>query len=215
MPEQETCRLHQVHASNRSSLGKGILTVIPFLDLNGNGRRDAGEPRVKGVNVSINGGRVQYNKTDTSTLLTDLESYAGYMLKLTEAFENVAWHIRNKTIGVTIDPNQFKVIEVPVSIVNEVAGMVYLKEDSVQKPLSRIKVSFYRSDFTLAGEVVTEADGTFSFSGLAPGAYTAQINAAQLQKLHMKALPWSLPFSVSANRNGDFIDGLHFVVQRL
>jgi hypothetical protein len=208
-------RLHQVSVNNRNSVGKGVITVLPYLDLNGNGRRDGDEPKVYGVNISMNGGRVLYNKADTSIQVTDLEAYASYTLKINESFENVAWHIRNKTISIVIDPNQFRVIEVPVTIAGEVAGMVYLKEDSTQKPLSRIIVSFYRSDFTLAGEVVTESDGSFNFSGLAPGLYTAQINVAQMQKLNMKSLPWSLPFTISASTNGDFIDGLSFILQPL
>ncbi|MES1218867.1 MAG: hypothetical protein ABUT20_25400, partial [Bacteroidota bacterium] len=208
-------RLHHLKFNNRNSVGKGIITVLPYLDLNGNGCRDANEPKVNGVTISMNGGRIFYNKADTSIQVTDLEAYANYTLKINESFESVAWHIRNKTIGITIDPNQFKLIEVPVTVVGEVAGMVYMKEDSVQKPMSRIIVSFYRNDFTLAGEVVTEPDGSFNLSGLMPGSYTAQINTAQLQKLHMKALPWTLPFIITASKNGDFVDGLHFVLQPL
>lgn len=204
---------HRASLNNRSNVGKGAITILPYLDINGNGQRDTDEPVVAGLGVSVNGGRLRYNKADKSIQVTDLEAYANYTVKLTESFENVAWHIRNKTISVAIDPNQFKTIEVPVEVVNEVAGMVYLKEAATQKPLSRIIVSFYRSDFTLAGETVTESDGSFSFSGLIPGKYTAQINTAQLQKLHMKASPWTLPFSISVNKDGDFVDRLYFIVQ--
>ncbi|MEP6725778.1 MAG: hypothetical protein ABJC98_08185 [Bacteroidota bacterium] len=208
-------RTNHVNFNNRNSVGKGAIMVLPYLDLNGNGRHDADEPKVYGINISMNGGRIKYNKADTSIQVTDLEAYANYTLKINETFENIAWHIRNKTISITIDPNQFKVVEVPVTVAAEVAGMVYLEDGTNQKPLSRIIVSFYRSDYTLAGETVTEADGSFNFTGLTPGSYSAQINAAQMQKLHMKALPWSLPFTVNANKNGDFVDGLHFIIQPL
>ena len=206
-------RTNHVNFSNRNSVGKGAILVLPYLDLNNNGRHDADEPKVYGINISVSGGRIKYNKADTSIQVTDLEAYANYTLKINETFENVAWHIRNKTISIVIDPNQFKVVEVPVTVAAEVAGMVYLEANKVKKPLSRIIVSFFRSDYTLAGEATTDADGSFSYSGLLPGSYTAQINAAQMQKLHMKALPWSLPFTITANKNGDFIDGLRFIVQ--
>jgi hypothetical protein len=208
-------RINHLNFSNRSNVGKGAVTVLPYLDLNGNGQYDYGEPKVKGVNINMNGGRIQYNKPDSTMQVTGLEAYTSYTLTITEAFENVAWHVRNKTIRVAVDPNQFKVVEVPVSVVGEVAGTVQLQEDSVIKPLGRIMVSFFRKDFTLAGQVLTESDGSFSFSGLATGVYTAQINADQLQKLHMKSVPWSLPFTISSNRNGDFIDGLQFTLRRL
>ncbi|MEP7277366.1 MAG: hypothetical protein ABI813_01875 [Bacteroidota bacterium] len=207
--------LKRIMLNNRSSVGKGAITVLPYLDINGNGKRDHDEPAVAGVGVSVNGGRTTYNKADKSITVTDLESYASYTVKLIESFENVAWHIRNKTINVEIDPNQFKVIEVPVTIANEVAGMVFLKDETGKRPLSRIIVNFYRSDYTLAGETVTEPDGSFSFTGLKPGIYTAQINSSQMEKLHMKALPWSLPFTIATNKDGDFVDGLQFIVQYL
>ncbi len=208
-------RTNQLNFNNRNSVGKGAVIVLTYLDLNGNGQRDAGEPRVTGISISMNGGRVRSNKADSSLQVTELEAYATYTLKINEAFENVAWHIRNKVISITVDPNQFKLVEIPVGIVNEVAGTVFLEEGDNQKPLARIKVSFYRSDYTLAGEILTEPDGSFSFSGLPPGSYTAQINAAQLQNLHMKCLPWSLPFTINAGRNGDFIDGLRFILRPL
>lgn len=205
----------RVSLNNRNGVGKGAITVVAYLDVNGNGQRDHGEPAVSGVGVSVNGGRIKYNKGDKTVQVTDLEAYASYTVKLTESFENVAWHIRNKTIRVDIDPNQFKVIEVPVMITNEVAGMVYIKKEGEQKPLSRIIVSFYRSDYSLAAEVVTEPDGSFSYTGLVPGNYTAQVNTPQMQKLHLKALPWSLPFTIKTSNDGDLVDGLKFILQPL
>lgn len=199
--------------SNRNSVGKGAITVLPYLDLNGNGQHDANEPKVAGVGVSINGGRLRPGKADTAIIITDLEAYASYTLKLAETFENVAWHIRNRNISIVIDPNQFKVVEVPVQVSNEVAGMVLLKTSGAAKGLARVVVSFYRSDFTLAGEVTTDAEGAFDFSGLPPGDYSAQINTAQLQKLHMKCLPWSQPFTVKVNKDGDMVEGLRFILQ--
>ncbi len=201
--------------SNRSSVGKGAISVQPYLDMNGNGQRDRNEPGVSGINISMNGGRIAYNKSDNSIQVTDLEAYATYTLKINEAFENVAWHIRNKVISIVINPNQFTLLEIPVTVDGEVAGTVYLAEDSTKKPLARIMVDIYRSDFTLAAQVMTEADGSFNYSGLMPGAYTIQINAGQMEKLHMQSIPWSLPFTITASKEGDFLEGLNFIIRKL
>jgi hypothetical protein len=201
--------------NNRSAVGKGVITLLPFLDMNGNGKRDANEPRAVGANVSMNGGRIKYNKADSTIQVSELEAYARYTLTLSEAFENVAWRIKNKIISITIDPNQFKLVEIPVSIINEVSGVVYLNDNNVQKGLGRIIIQFFREDLSVAGKIMTEPDGSFNLSGLKPGKYSAEISIEQLEKLHMKSTPWLLPFTIEENKNGDFADGLTFILTPL
>jgi hypothetical protein len=196
-----------------SAVGKGGLLIEPYLDLNGNGQRDPGEPRVPGVTIRINGGIIQNNSKDTTIRVSGLEAYASYILHIDASFESVAWEIRNKTIRVVIDPNQFKVLEIPVAIYGEVSGMVYKKEDSSRKPLGRIVVRFYRSDRSPAGQAITEEDGSFDFAGLPPGAYTAEVSPGQLEKLHLVCRPWVLPFKISVKKDGDVAEGLEFTLQ--
>jgi len=199
--------------NQRSSVGKGAILVRPYLDLNGNGRRDKGEPGVPGLTIRINGGIIQDNVADTTLRVTDLEAYASYILRLEPSFENVAWYIRNKTIRIIIDPNQFKLVEVPVEIAGEVAGTVFLGDK--RKPLGSVIVCFYRDDHTLAGQATTESDGSFNFSGLAPGHYTARVQPAQLDKLRLISRPWTLPFTILPDKNGDTVDGLQFILEFL
>jgi hypothetical protein len=208
-------RTKYVGYDKHSAVGKGGLLIEPYLDLNGNGRRDPGEPRVYGVTIRINGGIIENNTADTTIRVTELEAYASYILRLDASFESVAWDIRNKTIRVVIDPNQFKVLEIPVAILGEVTGMVYLKEDSSQKPQGRIIVCFYRSDHSMVGQATTEADGSFDFNGLPPGSYTAQVSSGQLEKLHMNCQPWTLPFKILPDKNGDVAEGLQFILQSI
>jgi hypothetical protein len=208
--------------SPHSSLGRGGITVRPFLDLNGNGRRDAGEPAVAGLNVRINGGYVQNNATDTVIRVTDLEGYATYILRLDALFENVAWSIRNKTIRIIVDPNQFRDLDVPVSIAAEVSGMVYYfngpdsaRSPETARPMDRIVISFYYTrDSTLAGQATTEADGSFDYSGLKPGSYLVCVDAAQLRKLQMRATPAVLTITIHPNKDGDVVDKLAFYLRK-
>ncbi|MFT3936997.1 MAG: carboxypeptidase-like regulatory domain-containing protein [Chitinophagaceae bacterium] len=203
----------QVIASNRTGAGKGALSVVAFLDINGNGKHDKDEPAVNGIVASINGGRIRYDKAGNNIVVTDLEAYAPYILRVSESFENISWHIKNKTIGVTASPNQFTLVEIPVTVMNEVTGTVYLQDGLKQKGLSRIIIDFYAEDLTQVGQAVTEPDGTFSFSGLPPGNYRAMINEAQLQKLNMAASPVSHSFSFTASKDGGFADGINFILQ--
>jgi hypothetical protein len=206
-------RTKYVGYDKHSAVGKGGLLLEPYLDLNGNGKRDPGEPRVSGITIRINGGVIQYNSADTTIRVSGLEAYASYIFHLDASFESVAWEIRNKTIQVVVDPNQFKVLEIPVAIFGEVTGTVYQKEDSNQKPLGRIVVCFYRGDRSLAGQAITEDDGSFDFSGLVPGAYSAEVSSGQLERLHLICRPWTLPFKISPKKDGDVAEGLEFFLQ--
>ncbi len=199
--------------SNRSSVGKGGITILPYLDINCNGKRDNNEPKVSGFNFHINGGRIEKNKKDTIIRVFDLEPYTNYYIELDRnSFENIAWQLRKQTISVAIDPNQLKLIEVPIAVVGEASGMVFINGNGEKKGQGRIIVCFYDSDSSLVARTLTEEDGFFSFLGLSPGAYTVRIDDAQLLKLKMTATPLSLPLNIIQNKDGDVVDGLEFIL---
>jgi hypothetical protein len=179
-----------IRLKNQSSVGRGGLVLIPFLDLNNNGVRDAAEPKLSGLKLRINGGNVEHNKRDTSISVTGLEAYNNYYIELDRnSFDNVAWQIKKATINISIEPNYYKLIEVPVVVMGEVSGTVYLKNDKGQSGLARIIINIYDSNSNLVARTLSEPDGYFTFSGLQPGNYTAAVDNAQLSKLNMTASP--------------------------
>ena len=202
-----------VDFNNRTSVGRGGIALIAFLDLNGNNVKDEDEPRVPGLNVEINAGRIRYDKADTLIRIFDLEAYTNYIIKLKPDFDNITWQVQHRTIGIIADPNQFKIIEVPVHVQGEVSGTVLISEKGEQKGLGRIIVNFIRNDGTSAGQTLTESDGFFSFTGLKPGTYTARIDAAQLRSLGMTAAPEQWPFTIEKSKDGTVADNLRFVLQ--
>ncbi len=199
----------------RPSVGKGGIVVYPFLDINANGKRDKGEPKVKGLNLNVSGGRVEHNDKDTLIRIYDLEPYTNTLLTLFGSnFDNIAWQIKNKTLSVAVDPNQFKIVEVPIDILGEVAGMVYLGGPGSERGQGRVIVNIYRADNTLVSSTLSEEDGYFSYMGLRPGKYYAMIDAVQMQRLGMKATD-KIEFEIEASYEGDFIDGLEFYIEKL
>ena len=203
-------------ASDQSSLGRGGVVVLPFLDLNCNGERDEDEPKVTGLNLRVNGGRIENNKRDSSIRITGLEAFNNYFIEVDkQSFDNIAWQIRNETISVDIEPNHFKLIEIPVAVMGEVAGSVVLKNNNTSKGIGRIIINFSnaKTGKTVA-KILTEADGYFSFIGLPPGKYKAAIDDAQLQKLNMVIAANNIAFSIKKTKEGDIVDGLEFVISK-
>lgn len=207
-------KTNYVGATNRTSVGRAGITILPYLDINGNERRDEGEPKVEGLQAQVRNGRTTYDLHDTLIRIFDLEPYINYHIDLTNnSFEDISWQVRNKTLSVVADPNQLKIIEVPVAVMGEASGTVSLEDKDGHKGLERIKVCFYKNDTTLVASTFTEQDGTFYFLGLGPGFYTARPDAEQLRKLNMTVWPAILSFNISGSKEGITVEDLAFTLR--
>ena len=67
---------------NRTNVGKGGISIIAFLDLNANRHRDTGEPRVYGLNLHANGGRIEKSDRDSTIRILGLEPYTTCFIEL-------------------------------------------------------------------------------------------------------------------------------------
>lgn len=199
--------------NNRTSVGRGGIIILPFLDLNCNGRRDKGEPKVAGLNIRINGGRIELSQKDTTLRIFDLEPYISYFIELDRnSFDNIAWQIKMHSLSVAVDPNQFKLVEVPIAVAGEASGMVYMQGNKGKTGQGRIIVCFYDKNSKLVARTISESEGYLSFLGLAPGSYTVMVDTTQLRKLHMIAKPSSTQIEIERSRDGDVVDNLEFVL---
>jgi hypothetical protein len=198
--------------SNRSQVGRGGIILQSFLDLNCNGVKDKDEPRISGLKFRCNGGRILPDERHSSVQIVDLEPYRDYMIELDDnSFGNIAWQIKKKRLSVEIEPNSMKQIEVPIAVLAEVSGMVYLNKDGQQKGLSNVQVEFYDSSARLVAHTVTESDGYFSFLGLVPGTYKAAVDQSVVQKLQLPDVH-SISFTVKKSKEGAVISGLKFLL---
>ncbi len=199
---------------NRTNVGKGGISVVSYLDLNSNGKKDAGEPKVYGLKLRANGGRVEKSERDSTIRILGLEPYTSCFIELDpNSFDNVSWRLPKRTLSVTVDPNILKLIEIPITVVGEATGTVTLENEGESKGLGRIIVSFLKANQNSAGRALTEDDGYFSYFGLAPGRYTVRIDTTQLKKLGMISDPESRQFDIAAGIDGDIKGGLDFVLR--
>lgn len=207
-------KTHYVGTNNRTSVGKGGITFLTFLDLNSNGKHEENEPKVSGLSLRAKGGRIVWNTRDSVIHLCELEPYVNYTVVLDpNSLDDIAWRIKNSTLSITVDPNQFKLVEVPVSVVGEASGTVYQQKNGGLIGQGRIIVNFYNENSEFVARTLTEEDGYFSYLGLNPGNYSARMDSVQLQKLHMTAQQADIPFTMNSNHHGDVIEGLDFTIQ--
>jgi cell division protein FtsN len=200
---------------NRSNVGKGGISIVPFIDLNSNGIKDKGEPKAYGLNLHANGGRVEKNDRDTTIRILGLESYTSCFIELDQnSFDNISWRLPYKTLNVNVDPDILKLIEVPVIVSGESSGHVSLVKDGKKTGLGRIIISFYTTSNILAGKTLTEDDGYFSYMKLEPGAYSVRIDSVQMNKIDMISEPESLQFIINSGIDGDYVEGLDFILHK-
>lgn len=201
--------------NERSNVGKAAVVVVPFLDLNRNGQRDPMEPPVEGLQLKSGSGRQQYSKDGTQIRIYDLEPYVPTVLELDPiSLDNIAWRINDLKVQLEPLPNQFNVVHVPVEVLGEVSGMVYLEEGNQQRGLGRILVSILNEQGQEVAQLLSEGDGYFFYLGLAPGTYRAVIDADQLERLNMTASPRITEFEIKVDEFGDIVDTLEFVLEK-
>ncbi|MGI0108028.1 hypothetical protein [Salinimicrobium sp. WS361] len=202
-----------IAASNRTAMSRAAVSIIPFLDFNQNGIKDPMEPGVAGLGLKNRSGRVSYNDDETVLRITELQPYIDLMIELDPlSLDNIAWKIPNPKILVKTQPNHFKEIYVPVQVMGEVGGMVYFKNGNSLRGQGRILINIIDSNGNKAAELLSEGDGYFSYLGLAPGKYTAEIDAQQLETLNYKAAPDKIDFEIEIDEYGDIEDTLEFIL---
>lgn len=202
--------------NNYTSVGKGAVLLIPYLDLNGNNRRDKGEPKAQGLKVSINGGRIKQSVKDTTIQITDLEAYTNYNIELDgSAFDRLAWKFPKKNYSVVIDPNFVKNVEVPISVFGEASGRVILKDGTEEEGQGNVILNFYNERSVKIAQTVSEVDGYFSYLGLLPGKYLVRMDSAQLRRLELKGETPAIPFVILRNIEGDLVNHLDMVTSSI
>ncbi|HNX44352.1 MAG TPA: SPOR domain-containing protein [Bacteroidales bacterium] len=206
-----------VKAGNINKVGRGGITVLPFLDINCNGRRDKGEPRVSGLNVRvITGGRVEVSEKDSLIRIFDLEAYTNAYLEMDGAgLGSISWQLYKKTYSVPVEPNLMKLVEVPVTVVSEVSGLVKMKTSGQAIRRENIKINIYRDDKVLVTSCFPEDDGYYNYMGLTPGNYTIIPDTARLSGMQMSVVPASRKLSIPESREGEVFDTLDFIVESM
>lgn len=203
-------------ADNRTNVGRGGITVIPFVDFNNNGVHDKGEPRAYGLNLRANGGRIIKSERDTTVRILGLEPYTSCYIELDEgSFENVAWRLPYESISVVVDPNILKTVWLPVTVAGEAAGYVKIRKEGSLNGIERILVGIRDERGNRVTRILTEYDGYYSYFGLAPGNYTVAVDSAQMNNLGMMAEPQSIPFTLSPDIEGDIVTGLDFILSMI
>ena len=200
-----------VQTRNNSAMGKGGILLHPFLDVNQNGTFDKGEKRVLLSSIKVPGAKAIISKKDKIIRILDLNAFVSYIIEFSDtSLDYISWRFKKKTYQVMVDPNQYKRVFIPIVVVGEISGTVFLKKGENTQGQGRVNLQIFDEKENKIMETLSEFDGYFSYLGLKTGKYTIQVDLEQLKALNYQVLPLAHEIVIKASEDGDIIDNLNF-----
>jgi hypothetical protein len=205
---------HFLYTNYNGNVGKGGLALVPFLDRNANGKRDPNERAVKVDAVKVMGSNIHFSPRDSVIRVTELNPFIYYLIEFNNNdLPTMTWRFTKKSWSVMVDPNQFKMIEIPIVAVGEINGQVLINRKGTLRGLGRILINIYEKESRrFVTRILTESDGSIYYLGLLPGEYIALVDQGQMDNLGLRVDPPEVGFTVGMSEEGDIIDGINFTI---
>jgi hypothetical protein len=195
-------------------VSRGGLSLVPFIDLNNNGVLDNNE-RILETEFStiMNAGKLVKSEDKKNCWYVDLDPYNKYRLEIVPvSFDNPLLRPKYKTYDITIDPNRFKLVNIPVYVSGIISGNIVLQTGSAAKGVSTFKVILESADGKQKYEKWTFSDGEFIFDNIPPGKYVVYPDPEDLNKHSYNSLNGIQMVEIKPSEEGDIIDNILFTL---
>ena len=204
---------NRFQTNTRSTMGRGAVDAMVYLDINHNNTKDSDEPLLTGISVAMNRGVETLLENDSVFRFVALEPYTRHLITVSESgLREISWRLPYTTIGVFADPNSVKRVYIPVVAMGEIEGQVTrLDENGRQLPAPRIPITIYSESGQFIARVTSDASGYFNYAELKPGVYTVVPDQDALARANLVSTD-ARAVRIAASANGDFLQGVDFVV---
>ena len=201
--------------SSRNQVGRSGAAIKLFVDNDNNGRFD------KEIDDPIEEGSVRIGRSGSSSIrkngilyYTQIQPYYQYNMVMNKSsIKNPMLVPEEEEFSIITDPNTFKKIELPFYMSGVIEGVVErLYSDGQRGGLGGLKLNLVAKNRDFTQELRTFSDGSFYAYEIPPGEYEIAIDGGQLEILKANAKPRILNFEVQAIADGDFVEGLNFLV---
>lgn len=165
-----------VRLTSTRQAASGAVLVTVFRDSNANGRRDPGEPLVKGVDLTAGLGTTTTTDAQGHALLSGLEPFRAVLIGI-DAGSLSDPYLQPRGPGLVIEPRPGVTSELMLPLV--ASGSV---EGNLQRPggvpLAGVAVELVDAEHRVVKTALSEYDGYFLFEGVPYGRYTLRIAPA-------------------------------------
>lgn len=199
---------------NRQQVGRSGVSIRMFEDYDNSGTFESGETVIPGNAVTLEGASSRVIMKSGTARLTQLQPYRRYNFRINEARITDPLLVASiPKFSIVTDPNQFKQIDVPFYTTGVIEGRVDRLVGDRLSPISGLRLFIRSLDDGSEAVVRTFADGSFYSMEVRPGAYQIWVDSTQLEFLGANSIPEMREFQVNATAQGDFIEGLNFILQ--
>lgn len=199
---------------NRHQVGRSGISINMFVDENFSGTYEDGEEIIPGNAVTIERSSSRQVVKSGISRLTQLQPYRAYNFRVNEARINNPMLVASlKKFSVVTDPNQYKQVDVPFYTTGIIDGRVDKISEGQFVPISGLRIHLANEDRSYESTLRTFADGSYYSMEVPPGTYECWVDESQLEFLSMNSVPERLIFTVSPSSDGDFVEGLNFILE--
>jgi hypothetical protein len=204
-------RFLSLQQNQRSSVGSGALSVVSFMDSNGNESYDDGEKILAFDGIEIEGGGQKKLGKDGVLRVFNLPSNRRINISINNTLNPnpTAVTLLNE-FSVLVQPNVMKLIEIPYYSTGVAIGKVLERKNGNLEPRSGIKVLVVSKTTDDVLEARTFSDGGFYITDIPPGTYELVIDPEVADFLGLEESP-SVDFEIESKEFGDFAEGLELI----
>lgn len=199
---------------SRQQVGRAGVSIRMFEDANNSGTYDMDEKIIPGNAVTIERASSRLVTKSGITRLTQLQPYRHYNFKVNEArIKNPMLVSSKPQFSVITDPNSIKRIDVPFYTTGIIEGRIDRIQGDKLDPISGLRIHIRKTDGSMETTLRTFADGSYYSMEIPPGDYEVWVDDNQLEFLGMLSSPEKRTFTVISSPDGDYIEGLNFILE--
>ena len=185
-------RNRRLYTSGSKLQGTGALAAFAYMDKNGNGFFDEDEEVLPDAQFSVKPKMNVYDSykeaENGSKLLTHLSAYREFEVNtdISQVEDTLSLLNTAGTRNVKLRPAQVAYLSFPMVGTGDIEGTIYRQTPTGQRTAARgLVVNLYKAG-VLVGKKVSEFDGYYSFSQIALGEYTLEIDPDQAAELELR-----------------------------
>lgn len=202
--------------TSRDQVGRSGAAIQLFVDNDASGNYNDGDDPINANAVRVQRSGANSVMKNGVLYLTQMQPYYYYNMDMNKgAVPNPMLVPEFEQFGLITDPNRFKKVEIPFYMSGVIEGVVereYADSARSRKGVAGLRLLLSQVNGDHFEEIRTFSDGSYYAYEMPPGEYKLVVDPGNLERLGTKSVPDTLKFEVKAVPEGDFVEGLNFLL---